>query len=67
MSDAITMRCPDQTCRAPMVKRVNRQTGEEFYGCTMFPSCNATRRVPERERMLAAGASELPGFELEGR
>lgn len=60
---ALPMRCPLETCRAPMVKRVNRQNGSEFYGCSRWPECDGKMGVPERERMIAAGAPELPGFE----
>lgn len=61
-----TMRCPDLACRAPMIKRTNGQNGSEFYGCSRYPECRETTGIPERERMLAAGAAELPGFETEG-
>ncbi len=46
-----------------MVKRVNGQNGSTFYGCSRYPECTETKAVPERERMLAAGMAELPGFE----
>lgn len=35
------LKCP--VCASPMKQRVNRETGEEFYGCTQFPKCRGTR------------------------
>lgn len=32
--------CPE--CGDDMVKRSNKETGEEFWGCVMFPLCNGT-------------------------
>jgi predicted RNA-binding Zn-ribbon protein involved in translation (DUF1610 family) len=37
--------CP--TCGAKMVVRINRKTGEKFYGCSKFPECKATRSYTE--------------------
>lgn len=56
------IRCPDQTCREPMVRRHNGKTGEEFYGCSRYPDCKETMPVPESIRLREAGAPELPGF-----
>lgn len=61
-----TMTCPDPACRAPMIKRSNKEHGGLFYGCTNYPTCYMTAPIPEREKMLAAGAAQLPGFETEG-
>lgn len=33
--------CP--RCGSAMVGRTNRDTGEQFYGCTRFPACRGTR------------------------
>jgi ssDNA-binding Zn-finger/Zn-ribbon topoisomerase 1 len=49
-----------------MLKRRNKATGGLFYGCSRWPFCKETAEIPEREKMLAAGAAELPGFETEG-
>lgn len=35
--------CPE--CGEDMVKRRNRSTGEEFYGCSMYPQCNGTESI----------------------
>lgn len=66
MSKVGTMRCPDPACRDQMLKRRNKATGGLFYGCSRWPFCKETAEIPEREKMLAAGAAELPGFETEG-
>ena len=34
-------KCP--CCGGETVKRVNRYTGSEFYGCKRFPECRGTR------------------------
>lgn len=60
------MLCPDPSCRAPMVKRQNREHGGLFYGCSNYPTCSMTAPIPEREKLLALGCAELPGFETEG-
>lgn len=39
--------CP--VCRQPMVKRRNRTTGAEFYGCSQYPRCTGSREVREAE------------------
>lgn len=66
MPRILTYSCPDLTCRARMVKRKNKATGGLFYACTNYPQCKATIPIPEREKLLALGCAELPGFETEG-
>jgi hypothetical protein len=36
--------CP--RCRAAMVERTNRESGEPFLGCSRFPACRGTRPMP---------------------
>lgn len=36
--------CP--RCGANLVERTNRQSGEQFLGCSRFPRCSGTRRLP---------------------
>ena len=61
MSDEqVTVTCP---CGSPMVQRTNRQNGSEFMGCTRYPDCNETARVPAWIHMKRTGALELPGLE----
>jgi restriction system protein len=38
--------CPK--CRALMVERMNRTTGERFWGCPTYPACRATLAIPAR-------------------
>ena len=35
------LKCPD--CGGKMTSRVNRQTGQRFWGCNQFPKCKGTR------------------------
>lgn len=35
--------CP--VCNAPMTLRANRRTGEQFWGCSRYPSCNGGRNM----------------------
>ncbi len=46
--------CP--RCGSRMVVRRNRQTGEGFLGCTRYPECRGTRRLPPDN----AGTSPQP-------
>lgn len=52
------------TCKDghPMVLRTNGVTGQDFLGCSRWPDCNRTRKVPEYLRLKLAGAAELPGM-----
>lgn len=56
----ITKRCPE--CGKPLKLRTNRDNGGEFLGCTAWPECQHTEKVPEYLRLRAMGAPELPGF-----
>lgn len=40
MADPLCPRCDE-----PMVKRLNKQTREEFWGCADFPKCTGTRTI----------------------
>lgn len=33
--------CPK--CDGPMLSKVNRSTGQRFWGCAAYPKCNGTR------------------------
>ena len=61
-----TYPCPAPSCSGEMVRRTNKTTGGQFYGCNHWPECNESFAIPEREKMRAAGAAELPGFETLG-
>ncbi len=57
-----TYRCPTPSCLRPLVRR--RTGGKPWYLWCQF--CRQGHDIPEREKMLKAGAVELPGFETEG-
>ena len=44
--------CPE--CGEDMVKRRNKQTGDEFWGCPLYPQCDGTREI--------CGEPEHPGY-----
>ena len=58
-----TVRCPELTCRAPMIRQTNRRDGSEFFGCCRFPVCRETREIPEHVLLTERGAEQLPGFD----
>ena len=60
MSDEVSITC---TCGALMVERINRQNLSTFLGCTRFPDCNETQKVPAYLEAKRAGAQALPGFD----
>lgn len=60
MSDDITITC---TCGSPMTVRVNRLNASTFLGCTRFPDCTETQKVPAYVEVVRAGGVQLPGFE----
>jgi micrococcal nuclease len=41
----VTAGCVCPRCGAAMVKRPNRRTGVEFWGCSTFPACRGSRSV----------------------
>jgi ssDNA-binding Zn-finger/Zn-ribbon topoisomerase 1 len=53
--------CP--RCDGRLVIRTNRENGSHFLGCTGWPACDVTKKIPETARMRALGAPELPLFE----
>lgn len=59
MSD-VTVICE---CGAPMVERVNSLNGSTFMGCTRYPECERTQKVPAYLEVLRAGGQMLPGME----
>lgn len=60
MSENVTITC---TCGAPMTERVNRLNASTFLGCTIFPDCTETQKVPAFIEVKRTGGIELPGFE----
>lgn len=61
MSEQVAISC--SACSAPMVERVNRQNLSTFLGCTRYPDCDETAKVPAWLEMKRAGGLELPGLE----
>ena len=61
LSDIGERSCPQ--CRAPLVERTNRASGEPFLGCSSWPDCTFSTPIPEDVRMRRAGAMTLPGME----
>ncbi len=59
-SPRITVPCPE--CGREMVVRTNGTTGEQFFGCSQYPTCKGTRPIGEDVKMRLAGAVTLPGF-----
>jgi ssDNA-binding Zn-finger/Zn-ribbon topoisomerase 1 len=39
--------CPE--CGGAMVVRTNKQTDEQFYGCSFYPHCTGTRQIEEED------------------
>jgi ssDNA-binding Zn-finger/Zn-ribbon topoisomerase 1 len=46
-----------------MVQRFNKKTHGAFLGCSAWPECQETREIPEYVRLIAQGATQLPGLE----
>jgi ssDNA-binding Zn-finger/Zn-ribbon topoisomerase 1 len=57
----VTVTC--SACGAPMAERLNRQNGSAFMGCTRYPDCDQTVKVPAWLEVKRAGGIELPGME----
>ena len=49
-------------CAQPMAVKTNRETGQEFLGCTSWPECEHTEPLPLDAQLRRMGAPELPGF-----
>lgn len=61
MTEQVTISCPG--CGSPMVERVNGQNGSRFLGCSRYPDCDETAKVPAFLEVKRAGGMELPGLE----
>lgn len=56
---------PNMTCHvcgAAMIERVNSLNLSTFMGCSRFPDCTATEKVPAYVEVQRAGGLTLPGF-----
>lgn len=59
--DPVTISC--SACGAPMTERVNSRNLSTFLGCTRYPECDHTEKIPASLEMKRAGGLELPGLE----
>jgi ssDNA-binding Zn-finger/Zn-ribbon topoisomerase 1 len=48
-----------EECGAPMVVRTNRNNGGQFLGCSAYPDCKTTRKIPESWIMQQDGQEKL--------
>jgi ssDNA-binding Zn-finger/Zn-ribbon topoisomerase 1 len=46
-----------------MVERLNTVNNSAFLGCSRFPDCRETQKVPAALEVKRTGGIELPGFE----
>ncbi len=53
---------PCLECGQLLVVRRNRESGDDFLGCSQYPRCDHTQPLPEDVRMRLQGAATLPGF-----
>ena len=58
----VKLSCP--ACGAPQVERVNTFNNSTFLGCSDWPRCTETQKVPAFLEVKRAGGVELPGFEM---
>lgn len=61
MAEQVTIACA--SCGAPMVERVNRLNLSTFMGCSRYPDCDETAKVPAYLEVKRRGGVELPGME----
>jgi ssDNA-binding Zn-finger/Zn-ribbon topoisomerase 1 len=61
MSEQVTISC--LACGSPMVERINRLNASTFMGCSRYPDCTETQKVPAWLEVKRAGGIELPGLE----
>lgn len=59
----ITKTCP--RCGQPLTVRRNRETHEEFFGCTSWPQCTYTEPLPEHIKLRRQGQRGLFDEETE--
>lgn len=54
MSKPENVTCPE--CGGPMTSRVNKSSGQRFWGCNDFPRCRGTRDTDGRSASERAEA-----------
>jgi ssDNA-binding Zn-finger/Zn-ribbon topoisomerase 1 len=57
VSEHIVKTCP--RCGQPLQIKRNRETQEEFLGCSTFPACRYTEPLPEAIRLRRQGQPGL--------
>lgn len=57
MSEHIVKPCP--RCREPLEIKRNRETGQEFLGCSMWPKCLHTEPLPEAIVLRRQGQPDM--------
>lgn len=57
MPEQIVKACPK--CHQPLEIKRNRESGEEFLGCSMYPVCRYTEPLPEAIRLRRQGQPTL--------
>ena len=60
-STEVAINCP--ACGQRLLVRTNKETQQDFLGCSEWPECEHTETLPHDIRMRRAGAPLLPGFE----
>lgn len=53
--------CP--ACGSNLVVRQNRATGQEFLGCSQYPTCTHSEPLTAYQELLRGGAPQLPGLD----
>lgn len=56
---------PCKRCGKPMQVKTNRETGEDFLGCSAWPGCLHTEPLPEAIKLRRQGYQDM--FEGEDR
>lgn len=57
IGERVTKLCPD--CGLPMVIRQNSNTLDFFLGCSDYPNCTGTAKIPESWYMEEMGQARL--------
>lgn len=57
MSERIVKACP--CCGQTLTIRRNRESGEEFFGCSGYPACTYTEPLPEAIKLRRIGQRDL--------
>lgn len=50
---------PCKKCGQSLEIKRNRETGEEFFGCSAWPSCTYTEPLPEAIKLRRQGYKDM--------